>query len=88
MSSVFEDALQRLDAAFEYAQIDDEPLERLKHPRAMMQVSIPVRRDDGSLSIFQGYRVHHDETPAARPRAASASTPRSTSKRSRRWRCG
>ena len=62
MSSVFVDALNRLDAAFEHAQIEAESLERLKHPMAMMQVSIPVRRDDGSLSIFQGYRVHHDDT--------------------------
>ncbi len=61
-SGVFEDALQRLDAAFEYADIEREPLERLKHPKAMIQVAIPVRRDDGSLSIFEGYRVHHDDT--------------------------
>lgn len=61
-NGVFEDALQRLDAAFEYAEIEREPLERLKHPKAMIQVAIPVRRDDGSLGIFEGYRVHHDDT--------------------------
>jgi glutamate dehydrogenase (NADP+) len=59
---VFADALQRLDTAFDYTDLDAEPLERLKHPMAMLQVSIPVRRDDGSLSIYSGYRVHHDDT--------------------------
>ncbi len=59
---VFADAIQRLDRAFEYADIDEEALLRLKHPKAMLEVSIPVRRDDGSLSIYRGYRVRHDDT--------------------------
>ena len=59
---IFEDAIRRLDTAFKYAKIDPEALLRLKHPRAILQVSIPVRMDDGSLRIFTGYRVRHDDT--------------------------
>jgi glutamate dehydrogenase (NADP+) len=61
-SNVFEDALKRLDTAVAHADIDEEAVERLKHPRAVLEVSIPVRMDDGSLDVFTGYRVRHDDT--------------------------
>lgn len=59
---IFADAIRRLDRAAEIAEIDPEALEKLKLPRAVLQVSIPVRMDDGALRIFQGYRVRHDDT--------------------------
>ena len=46
---VFADAIKRLDRAAAFAEIDEEALERLKYPKAILQVSIPVRMDDGSL---------------------------------------
>jgi len=61
-TDLFSDALKRLDAAAQHAGLDQEALERLKHPKAFIQVSIPVRMDDGSLRIFTGYRVRHDDT--------------------------
>ncbi len=61
-TGIFQDAIHRLEAASKIANIDAEAVERLKHHRLMLQVSIPVRRDDGSLSIFEGYRVQHDNT--------------------------
>ena len=33
---------------------------RLRHPERVLQVSIPVRMDDGSLEVFTGWRVHHN----------------------------
>ena len=59
---IFENALKRLDAAFPYAEIGEEALEKLKHPKAVLDVSIPVRMDDGSLRVFNGYRARHDDT--------------------------
>ena len=61
-ANIFADAIQRLDRAFEHAQIDEEAVEKLKHPKSVLEVSIPVRMDDGSLRIFTGYRVRHDDT--------------------------
>lgn len=61
-SSLFAEAIARLDAAAEHADIDNETLERLRHVKAILQVSIPVRMDDGSLRVFDGYRVRHDDT--------------------------
>ena len=61
-NGVFEDAVSRLDKAAEFAQIDPEALERLKRPKYVLEVSIHVRMDDGSLENFVGYRVRHDDT--------------------------
>lgn len=60
--SIFQDAIQRMDRAAPYAHLDEEALMRLKHPKAVLQVAIPVRMDDGSLRIFEAYRVRHDDT--------------------------
>ncbi len=49
---IFDDAIRRLDRAFEHAEIDEEAVERLKHPKQVLEVSIPVRMDDGSLRVF------------------------------------
>eukprot|EP00913_Durusdinium_trenchii_P005618 g5236.t1 len=59
---VFIGAIKRLDRAAQFADIDDEALMRLKSPRAVLEVSIPVRMDDGSLEVFRAYRVRHDDT--------------------------
>lgn len=61
-ANIFTDAISRLDDAFAYADISEEALEKLKHPKAILEVSIPVRMDDGSQRIFTGFRVRHDDT--------------------------
>ncbi len=61
-ADIFSDAIRRLGQASKIAQIDPEVLERLKYPRASLQVSIPVRMDDGSLRVFEGYRVRYDDS--------------------------
>lgn len=60
-NSIFEEAKKRLDKALKHYQVDAETELRLRSPKASMQVSIPVRMDDGSLKIFQGYRVRYND---------------------------
>lgn len=60
--SLFADASRRLEKALKYVSLSDDTKERLKHPKASLIVSIPVRMDDGSLRVFQGYRVRYDDT--------------------------
>ncbi len=62
MTDVFTDALRRLDEVADLVEVDPEVLERLRHPKSVMQVAIPIRRDDGSLRVFEGYRVRYDDT--------------------------
>jgi len=35
-------------------------LDTLKHPKRVLNVGIPIHRDDGTLAHFEGYRVHHN----------------------------
>src|SRR5882672_12517432 len=62
MDNIFMDALTRLDTAYKYADIDPEAVERLKYPNAIIQMSLPLRKDDGSLAMYTAYRVHHNDT--------------------------
>lgn len=62
MLSLLSDANQRLEKALRYVSIPEDAIERLKFPRASLTVSIPVRMDDGSLKVFQGYRVRYDDS--------------------------
>jgi glutamate dehydrogenase (NADP+) len=59
--SPFQRALARLDEAAQHVEIHAEALERLRYPKSILSVSIPLRRDDGSLEFFEGYRVHHSD---------------------------
>ncbi len=38
----------------------DELFEILKHPQRIIKVSIPLKRDNGELEIFEGYRIQHN----------------------------
>ncbi|MEM1168992.1 MAG: Glu/Leu/Phe/Val dehydrogenase [Cyanobacteria bacterium P01_H01_bin.35] len=60
--SLFDDASRRLEKALKYVSLSEDTKERLKYPKATLIVSIPVRMDDGSLRVFQGYRVRYDDT--------------------------
>ncbi|MCU0546590.1 MAG: Glu/Leu/Phe/Val dehydrogenase [Oscillatoriaceae cyanobacterium Prado104] len=60
--SLFADASRRLERALKYVSLSEDAIERLKYPKASLIVSIPVRMDNGSLRIFQGYRVRYDDT--------------------------
>ncbi|TAF57158.1 MAG: Glu/Leu/Phe/Val dehydrogenase [Oscillatoriales cyanobacterium] len=61
-NTLFADAMTRLDDALKHVSISADAIERLKFPKASLTVSIPVRMDDGSLQVFQGYRVRYDDT--------------------------
>jgi glutamate dehydrogenase (NADP+) len=39
-----------------------EKIELMRFPKRIINVSVPVRMDDGSLKIFEGYRVQYDNT--------------------------
>jgi len=60
-TSPFVAALRRLDAAAEVVDIPEETFMRLRHPKAVLTVSVPLRRDDGSLEMFTAHRVHHND---------------------------
>lgn len=59
--NIYEASLSRLDKAASYIDIDPEVIEKLKYPKVCIEAHIPVRMDDGSLKMFKGYRIHHND---------------------------
>ena len=59
---LYQDALFQLELAGKTGSIDQNILERLKHPKRAVQISVPVRLDDGTVKTFEGYRVQHNMT--------------------------
>ncbi len=60
MKNPFEHALDQLERTNKHHSLDKDFLERLKNPNREVRISIPVKMDDGSLKIFEGYRVQHN----------------------------
>lgn len=60
MTNPFENALLQLSRANAAKPFPADLIERLTHPNREIRVSIPVRMDDGSLRVFEGYRVEHN----------------------------
>lgn len=58
----FDDAVETIDRAAAYLDYEPGIIERIKHPKRQMIVSLPVRLGTGETKVFTGYRVVHDTT--------------------------
>lgn len=56
----YEVAVKQLEKAAKILNLDKDILEILKKPQKTIIVYIPVRMDDGSIKVFTGYRVQHN----------------------------
>lgn len=65
-SNPFENALKQFDKAAKILNLTENQIARIKEPRRIVELNLPVRMDDGSVRTFKGYRVHHniDRGPA------------------------
>lgn len=57
----FRNALTQLRRAAAYAKVSSRAAEVLKRPQRILQVAIPVRMDDGTTRVFEGYRVQYND---------------------------
>lgn len=57
----FHHALQQLQHAVELGKIPAHVHEILKRPQRILEVGIPVRMDDGTTKVFEGYRVQYND---------------------------
>ena len=58
--NAYETALAQYNRATQHLNdIDDNIVEFMRYPRREFTVNFPVRRDDGRVEMFTGYRVHH-----------------------------
>ena len=60
-SAASEMAVQQFEIAAERLNLDKNVAGRLKRPDRALIVSIPTRMDDGSVHVFTGYRVQHND---------------------------
>ena len=52
--------IERLEEAAKLVGLEDDVLAVLSRPKRILEVSVPVRRDDGRVEVFVGWRIHHD----------------------------
>jgi len=54
--------MEQLKKSAELIGLERGVFERLKKPENILQVSLPIRMDDGSLKAFEGYRVQYNNS--------------------------
>jgi glutamate dehydrogenase (NAD(P)+) len=59
-AAAWEAVLDRIDDAAAVAGIDRDILAVLQRAERVLEVSVPILRDDGSVEVFTGWRVHHN----------------------------
>ena len=57
----FDNAIEQFNAVAERLGLDAGMREVLRHCKREFTVNFPVQMDDGSIRVFTGYRVHHNE---------------------------
>ena len=55
----YDNVLQVVQQAADILGYSDSDIEAIKYPERELKVSIPVRMDDGTTHVFQGYRIQH-----------------------------
>ncbi len=60
MSKAWVSALSQLDEAAEWMGLDPNLHIVFRTPKRVLTVAIPVKMDDGTVEVFEGFRVHHN----------------------------
>lgn len=58
--NAYDNALRQLEKAAQLIDLDKDVLARLSSPEKVVMASLPIRMDDGSLKVFQAYRVQYN----------------------------
>ncbi|MFM1745277.1 MAG: hypothetical protein RLZZ630_1214 [Bacteroidota bacterium] len=55
----FDAMISRLDQAAKIMNLDQDVYQIVKMPSKLVEVSLPIKMDNGSIQVFEGYRVIH-----------------------------
>lgn len=58
----YENMLEVLEKAAKMLSFEEKDYVAIKYPERELKVSIPVEMDDGTIKVFEGYRVQHSST--------------------------
>ncbi|MFC2060994.1 Glu/Leu/Phe/Val dehydrogenase [Elusimicrobiota bacterium] len=59
-NSPLETALKQLELTAKKIKLNKNLLEKLKYPKRILSVSVPILMDNGKLKVFKGFRVQHN----------------------------
>ncbi len=59
--NAYESAQKQFDSVAEKIGLDEATRELLRQPMREYHFSIPVKMDDGSVKVFRGYRIQHND---------------------------
>ncbi|PQV42855.1 Glu/Leu/Phe/Val family dehydrogenase [Methanohalophilus euhalobius] len=57
----FENSRKQLSKCASILKLDENVHEMLRHPMREMRISIPVHMDDGSIKVFEGFRIQYND---------------------------
>jgi glutamate dehydrogenase/leucine dehydrogenase len=57
----FENMLKQVDKVATMLNMDQNLVACLKAPKKAITVSLPIKKDDGSVEVFEGYRVQYND---------------------------
>ncbi|NSW89134.1 MAG: Glu/Leu/Phe/Val dehydrogenase [Firmicutes bacterium] len=60
--NAYEQMLEVLEKSAKMLNLQPRDYEALKNPERELKVSIPVEMDDGSIRVFEGYRIQHSSS--------------------------
>ncbi|MBU1018888.1 MAG: Glu/Leu/Phe/Val dehydrogenase [Patescibacteria group bacterium] len=60
--SLFESTMRQMKDAAKIMHLDPNVEEILSHPQRIVEVSIPIKMDNGSTRVFRGFRVQHNNS--------------------------
>src|SRR5207245_4887473 len=55
----FDMAARQFNVIANHLEIPEDERDRLLMPKRAITVSCPIHRDDGTVAVFEGYRVQH-----------------------------
>jgi glutamate dehydrogenase (NAD(P)+) len=58
----FDMAIRQMDLAARYLDLDPGIFEKIKYTERDIIVHFPVKMDDGTVKVFAGYRIQHNDT--------------------------
>ena len=59
--SFFQNTLNLIDKAAKLMKLSADTKQLLSNPDRIIEVSLPVRMDNGKIRVFRGFRVQHND---------------------------
>jgi glutamate dehydrogenase len=57
----WEEQLKVIKTVLEFMELEPAVYEVVSKPKAILQVSLPIKMDNGSIKVFEAFRIHHND---------------------------